>query len=67
MATPAQPARFDNTAHRIRGYAWDENIGWINIDNATDFVGDCPADYNGDGALTVQDIFDFLAQWFAGC
>ena len=25
----------------------------------------CPADYNGVGGLTVQDIFDFLAGWFA--
>ena len=23
------------------------------------------ADFNGDGAATVQDIFDFLAAWFA--
>ncbi len=26
----------------------------------------CAADSNGDGAPTVQDIFDFLAAWFAG-
>ncbi len=26
----------------------------------------CPADFNGAGGLTVQDIFDFLAAWFAG-
>jgi hypothetical protein len=26
----------------------------------------CPADFNGDGALAVQDIFDFLTAWFAG-
>jgi hypothetical protein len=26
----------------------------------------CPADYNGDGVMSVQDIFDFLAAWFAG-
>ena len=26
----------------------------------------CPADYNGSGAVTVQDIFDFLAGWFGG-
>ncbi len=25
----------------------------------------CPADFNGSGTLTVQDIFDFLAAWFA--
>jgi hypothetical protein len=26
----------------------------------------CPADFNGSGGLTVQDIFDFLAAWFSG-
>ena len=26
----------------------------------------CPADFNEDEAVTVQDIFDFLAAWFAG-
>jgi hypothetical protein len=26
----------------------------------------CRADFNQSGALTVQDIFDFLAAWFAG-
>jgi hypothetical protein len=27
----------------------------------------CPADFNGSGAISVQDIFDFLAAYFAGC
>jgi len=27
----------------------------------------CPADINRSGQVTVQDIFDFLAAWFAGC
>jgi probable HAF family extracellular repeat protein len=27
----------------------------------------CPADFNCSGALSVQDIFDFLGAWFAGC
>ena len=26
----------------------------------------CNADFNGNGTATVQDIFDFLAAWFAG-
>ncbi len=26
----------------------------------------CPADFNGSGAVSVQDIFDFLAAYFAG-
>lgn len=27
----------------------------------------CPADFNRSGTLSVQDIFDFLAAYFAGC
>lgn len=27
----------------------------------------CPADLDRSGTLTVQDLFDFLAAWFAGC
>ncbi len=27
----------------------------------------CRADYNGDGTMNAQDIFDFLNGWFSGC
>jgi hypothetical protein len=27
----------------------------------------CPSDFNRSGTVTVQDIFDFLSAWFAGC
>ena len=27
----------------------------------------CPADFDNSGALSVQDIFNFLQSWFAGC
>ncbi len=27
--------------------------------------GVCPADFNASGTVNVQDIFDFLAAWFA--
>ena len=27
----------------------------------------CAADFNQSGTLWVQDIFDFLGAWFAGC
>ena len=30
-------------------------------------VAPCTADFNGSGAVTVQDIFDFLGLYFAGC
>ena len=29
-------------------------------------ISSCPADFNGVDGLNVQDIFDFLAAWFAG-
>lgn len=27
----------------------------------------CPADFNHDGTLQVQDVFDYLNAWFGGC
>ncbi len=39
--------------------------GYVLSQNST--LGDCPADHNGSGSLEVQDIFDFLNDWFAGC
>lgn len=30
-------------------------------------VGSCASDHNGNGMLEVQDIFDFLNDWFAVC
>jgi hypothetical protein len=27
----------------------------------------CPADFNRDRVVTVQDVFDFLSVWFGGC
>jgi uncharacterized membrane protein len=29
-------------------------------------IRNCPADFNADGALAVQDIFDYLSAWFGG-
>ncbi len=37
-------------------------IGWTTVDLPVV----CRADINGQGGITVQDIFDFLAAWFAG-
>ncbi len=31
-----------------------------------DYVNTCTADFNGQGGINVQDIFDFLNAWFAG-
>lgn len=39
--------------------------GYVASDPATLTII-CPADYNGDTHVNVQDIFDFLTGWFAG-
>lgn len=48
---------------RIGGFNANSGTGTLSITLAAD----CPADFNHDGANSVQDIFDFLASWFAGC
>lgn len=65
LATPPNPARIDSASGRLRGYAWAENIGWINLDDAVHFVRvKCPADYNDSNLVSVQDVFDYLTDWF---
>lgn len=59
-------ARVDRSARRLRGYAWSPSAGWINLDLTTQPVSiGCAADFNGDGARGVDDIFAFLSAWFA--
>ena len=31
------------------------------------FVPTCAPDINGDGLVTLQDLFDYLNAFFAGC
>ena len=35
--------------------------------SSTNYTTCCPANVNHTGGVNVQDIFDFLAAWFAGC
>jgi len=35
--------------------------------NGTASTPSCAADFNHDGSATLQDLFDFLTSWFAGC
>jgi len=30
-------------------------------------AGECRADFNDSGDVTVQDLFDYLAAFFSGC
>ena len=48
---------------RISGYNNATGAGNLGIS----MVADCAADFNHANGINVQDIFDFLAAWFAGC
>jgi hypothetical protein len=48
---------------RISGFDGASGNGVLNITAASD----CASDFNHSGQANVQDIFDFLAAWFAGC
>ena len=53
-------ARFDGL--RFRGYAWGENVGWINLDDEEHYVAIgavCLADCNGDDVLNILDFVCF--------
>ena len=73
------PAAKSTTATKIRAFGGlivsavltYDNGGTPETYDAVLYVGpgagvDCPADFNGVGGVSVQDIFDFLAAWFAG-
>ncbi len=50
---------------------WDPGFGWgrVNARAALDAIGGpsrCRADWNHDGAVTSQDLFQFLQDFFAG-
>lgn len=49
-------------AHPLR----DAGFSFFWTDFASPLKPKCVGDYNNDGTLSVQDIFDFLSGWFAG-
>lgn len=51
---------FDPDLHT--GPAW---FNLINPDEGVASILDCPADFNLNGVVTVQDLFDFLAAYFS--
>ena len=65
-ANPPKPAVYDAPAYRLRGFAWGENIGWLNLDDDEKFVAvrECPADFNEDGFLTIDDLFLYFNAYF---
>ena len=63
-AALAEPSNVD-AAHK---YTWGENIGWINLDDPSKYVGiGCRAHYNGEGFLTFEDFDAFVAAFEACC
>jgi len=56
----------------INSHLGQTGLGWAGGDlngdgivDAADLALACPADINGSGTVTVQDLFDFLGFWFA--
>jgi hypothetical protein len=59
--------RKTSTAH-LAGYAWGENIGWINLDDLAVFVAvACSVGDNDDGILHFFDLSAFLTAYSDGC
>jgi hypothetical protein len=57
VADLADRARFDFVAGRFRGYAWGENVGWINLDDAVHFVAlDVRCGTDADCVLADADV-----------
>jgi hypothetical protein len=71
-AGPAGAARITLLEpRRLMGYAWGENIGWINLDDAGKFVGlgGCYANCDNSSIapiLNVNDFVCFLNRFSAG-
>ncbi|MBY0262431.1 MAG: hypothetical protein K2Q20_08815, partial [Phycisphaerales bacterium] len=55
------PGSFFTRAGRVYFFASTPGTG-----SELHSVSACPADFAGDGAATVEDIFQFLTAWFAG-
>lgn len=67
---------FDSAAHGGNTPGWaktgNDNSFLIAAEKVTTPGGgngspSCPGDFNFDGSVNVQDIFDFLHAWFTGC
>lgn len=43
------------------------DIGAVEYIPASNSTPTCPADFNRSGAVTVQDVFDYLTAYFGGC
>jgi hypothetical protein len=60
-----EPARARIRRGRLFGYAWSENLGWLNFDGQNQFVQIlCPADVTADGVFNFFDVALFLT-WFS--
>jgi hypothetical protein len=46
---------------------FDTEVYIDDVEFVSDAPQPCPADFNGMNGVTVQDIFDFLSAWSAGC
>ncbi len=65
--TRAVSFQFRGSFPLVSGATWGRIDVLANLSGTIpDGAPACPADFNGANGLSVQDIFDFLAAWFAG-
>lgn len=71
---PGEPNNFNNEDYVVMGTTSSTSgqfSFWIDTINAPRLsvveVQRCPGDFNKSGQVSVQDIFDYLAAYFAGC
>ena len=57
---------YDLLKHILALHGWDDNRSEPVQMDAQAITVNCPCDWNNSGAITVQDIFDFLISYFAG-
>lgn len=62
FSSPVTPRRANDNADRYVGGSWVAST----LDFPFQIHGACPADFNGVGGVSVQDVFDYLAAYFAG-
>lgn len=62
VSLPALAASTDQARIRVQG----EGRAFFNVSRPFTLGAPCPADFDGNGELDVEDIFIYLAAWFAG-
>ena len=67
IAVTAYNAAFGPTGWAVSPAHTDPEGFSLNVRTNIDFSPFCRGDHNKQGGASLQDVFDFLSDWFAGC